>query len=192
MASNPQPMPVLIKPSSTSQGTGDLRSTEGDPYSIKRETVDSRGSSNLNHVLDATALYPNVESGPVLQAQRLIGECLEFLKKADKTPPGTMHLIEYDSLMIRARHLLRRLFELRHIGDGFGATINGLLCSLHNKQAERLTAKQFSAVCEALGQLQRRPRLHFDSANGLLDQLEDVGLDIEPPFVEQITGYLDE
>lgn len=189
MASSPQPF--LIKSSPPRHGTGGQGSSERNHYPIVETSADSSGSSNPTSVLDATALYPNVDDGPMVRAQHLIGECLVYLKKADDTPPANQ-IIDYDASMIRARHAFRQLFELRQLGDGFGATINGLLCSLHNGRAERLTAKQFAAIYDVLRHLMRRPMLHFDSANDLLDQLEDVGLDIEPPFVEQITGFLDE
>lgn len=153
-------------------------------------SVDARTS---RPTLDASALYRNLapEDGRVIQALGLIGRCTGHIEAAS-TIDARRDFIGYDEELIRAKDSLRKLFALRDIGDGFAAVINAVLCAIANCEERVLSAKQFSSLLSVLRQLRKKPMMHFDSATPLLDELEDSDLDIEPPFIGALTGFLDE
>ena len=153
-------------------------------FAIKVEEITAAQRENRK-ILTPNELYPNLEEndGPVIQALRLISNCCEYLLSALRIDPK-LDFIAYDEKMMRARDSLRKLYALRAIGDGFGATINAIIWSLWHKETEALTARQISTIVEVLNQLRKRPMLHFDSSMSLMDQLEDSELDIEPPFTK--------
>jgi len=121
----------------------------------------------------------------------LIARCTEHIEAAAKID-AKADFIGYDEELIRAKDFLRKLFALRDIGDGFAAVINAVLCAVANGEEKALSAKQLSALQNVLKQLRKRPMMHFDSATPLLDELEDSDLNIEPPFIGALTGFLDE
>ena len=119
-------------------------------------------------------------------AIRLLNECGQHLCVAMRVDV-TSDFIDFDEKVMRAKDSLRKLYALRAIGDGFGAVVNAIICAFANKDPEGLAPPQISTVIEVLRQLRKRPMLHFDSSMNLLDQLEDSGLNIEPPFFELLT-----
>jgi hypothetical protein len=143
-------------------------------------------------LLDALALYPDLQAqdGRLIQAIRLLNECNDHLLEASQVDAAA-DFIEYDERIMRAKNALRKLYALREIGDGFGATVNGVLCALQNMDGEVLSAKQVSTLMEVVKRLRNKPMLHFDSAMVLLDELDELGLDLEPPFV-RILGFTGE
>lgn len=138
--------------------------------------------------LSPDELYSSLEShdGDVIQALRLLSKCRESLTAAVLIDP-IEDFFAYDEQMMRVRESLRRLFDLRTIGEGFGATINAIIWALGNVDLKPLSPAQISTVLDVIDQLRKRPLLRFESSMGLLDQLESSELDIEPPF----SGLLD-
>jgi len=141
-----------------------------------------------DQVLTPQDLYRDLDyrDGYVVEALQLLKECAGHLTAATHADPAA-DFVEYDEQIMRASERLRRLFALREIGDGFGATINALLWALQNQLGERLTAKQLSNLLDVIDQLRKRPMLHFDSSMRLLDQLEDSCLNIEPPGLDLLS-----
>ncbi|MGA3133430.1 MAG: hypothetical protein ABSD59_21765 [Terracidiphilus sp.] len=170
-----------------SSGTAGPSSSYSFSIDVEEQNVAQRLGSNI---LSPAELYPNLEAedGRVIQALYLLKQCCEFLGCAIQIDPRS-DFISYDERMMRVRQLLRRLYALREIGDGFGATINAVIWGLRRKESEALTTRQLSTVVEVLSQLRKRPILHFDSAMALLDQLEDAELDVDPPFIELLTEF---
>ena len=148
--------------------------------SLTREDAVSLGGSQGSATLVPSDLYPTLgpDDGEIIQAIALLGRCMETLESARQINDKT-DFIAYDEEMMRVRQELRQLFQLRQIGDGFGATVNAVLWALQNKDPERLSQRQLSVVVETLGQLRLKPLLHFDTAMTLMDQLEDSDLDID-------------
>lgn len=145
--------------------------------------------TEAHSALNPDELYSSLEShdGDVIQALRLLSRCIESLTAAATIDP-MKDFIAYDEQMMRVRDSLRKLFGLRTIGEGFGATINAIIWALGNVDLKPLSPAQISTVLDVIGQLRKRPLLRFESSMGLLDQLEASALDIEPPF----SGLLDE
>jgi hypothetical protein len=154
--------------------------------SVNTETADGSSRAGL---LQATDLYPfsEVEDGAVLQALRLLGTCIEFLRAVQEIN-GEVDYIAFDEQLMRARAALRDLFALRRIGDGFGALVSAILWALENGETEVLSRRQISAVIESLRALRRRPMMHFDSAMLLIDELEGAGLAVEPGAIDSLVG----
>jgi hypothetical protein len=158
-------------------------------FSISLKNVAAVQSENAA-VLKAVDLYPSLEvqDSEIIQALQLLGSCIEWLQAARQID-SEADFIGFDETMMRARGHLRDLFALRQIGDGFGATINAILWALHNQEVDILTPRQLTFVIEVLGELRRKPLLHFDSAMKLLDQLEDSNLNIEPSRIDFILEF---
>jgi hypothetical protein len=146
--------------------------------------------SNLNRVLDPDELYSSLEShdSDVIQVLRLLRNCRESLIRATAIDP-VEDFISYDEHMMRVRDSLRRLFDLRVIGDGFGATINAMIWALGNVDMRPLSRPQILTVLEVIDQLRKRPLLRFESSMGLLDQLEAAELEVEPPFADLVEDF---
>jgi hypothetical protein len=169
-------------------------SGEFDLASARTFAVTSAGGAALQksptHVLTPAELYPDLESkdGYIVEALQVLTECANHLTVASSIDPA-VDFVAYDEQIMRASERLRRLFALREIGDGFGATVNALLWAIQNRLAEPLAAKQMAAVLNAVNQLRKRPLLHFDSSMSLQDELEDSGLNIEPPDFDLLSIF---
>lgn len=145
---------------------------------------------SATHVLTPAELYRDLDSkdGYIVEALQVLTECAGHLTAASHIDP-TVDFVAYDEQVMRASERLRRLFALREIGDGFGATVNALLWALQNRLAEPLAAKQMAAVLNVVNQLRKRPLLHFDSSMSLQDELEDADLNIEPPVSDLLSIF---
>jgi len=62
--------------------------------------------------------------------------------------------------------------------------VNAIIWSLKNKDTDVLSRKQVSVVLEAIKELKRKPLMHFDTATGLIDQLEEADLTVEPCMLD--------
>lgn len=138
-------------------------------------------------VLRPNELYPfaDVNDAVLFQALELLGECIGVLESAQSIDPSSDY-IGFDEEMMQARALLKDLFDLRSLGDGFGSVVNAILWSLKNKDTETLNRKQLSIVLESLKELKRKPLMHFDTAMSVVDQLEEADLIVEPSVLDDL------
>jgi hypothetical protein len=138
-------------------------------------------------VLRPNELYPfsNVDDAALFQALQLLTDCVKVLESAQRIDPDADY-IGFDEQMMRARALLRDLFSLRSLGDGFGSVINAVLWSLKNKDTETLTRKQIATLLESVKELKRKPLMHFDTAMSIVDQLEEADLVVEPSMLNDL------
>jgi hypothetical protein len=175
----------------TSAGAFANSSTQS--FSLTRKDAGSIGGSQGTATLIPSDLYPTLgpDDGEVIQAIALLGQCIDTLERARQIEDKT-DFIAYDEEMMRVRQELRQLFQLRQIGDGYGAVVNAVLWALQNKDPERLSQRQLSVVVATLGQLRLKPLLHFDTAMTLMDQLEDSDLDIDPSSLAEMLEFVDE
>jgi hypothetical protein len=138
-------------------------------------------------VLRPNELYPfsDVNDAVLFQALEMLKDCVRVLELAQRIDPLADY-IGFDEEMMEARAILRNLFDLRSIGDGFGSVINAILWSLKNKDTETLNRKQLSTVLESLKELKRKPLMHFDTAMSVIDQLEEADLVVEPTMLDEL------
>jgi hypothetical protein len=138
-------------------------------------------------VLRPNELYPfsDVNDAVLFQALEMLGECIGVLESAQRIDPLSDY-IGFDEQMMEARALLKDLFDLRSIGDGFGSVVNAVLWSLRNKDTETLNRKQISTLLESLKELKRKPLMHFDTAMSVVDQLEEADLIVEPSMLDDL------
>jgi len=137
--------------------------------------------------LHASDLYSNTEGEhiAVLRALALLADAQDYFEAASAINPEDYY-IEFDTEIMRGRIVLGSLFELRSINDGFAAVVNGISLALKNAETKILNKRQLTAIIGALQRVRRGPFLHFDSAMLVLDELEDVGLDVEPNAMNEL------
>jgi len=85
---------------------------------------------------------------------------------------------------------LPELFYLSSLSEGFGAVIVALYHGLKNRRAARLTPEQLLVVQRCAARLGRQLFLNYEAALDLIDELETVGLKIDPPEAEGLTEIL--
>jgi hypothetical protein len=138
-------------------------------------------------ILRPNELYPfsNVDDAILFQVLQLLGDFIKILESAQQMDPAVDY-INFDEKMMRARAMLRDLFGLRSLGDGFGSVINAALWSLKNKDTETLTRKQIATLLEAMKELKRKPLMHFDTAMSIIDQFEEADLVVEPSMLNDL------
>jgi len=136
-------------------------------------------------ILGPSELYPfsDVNDAILFQALELLTSCVSTLELTQRIDP-TSDYIGFDDAMTQCRAILRDLFALRSIGDGFASLVNAIIWSLKNKDTDVLSRKQVSVVLEAIKELKRKPLMHFDTATGLIDQLEEADLTVEPCMLD--------
>jgi hypothetical protein len=127
------------------------------------------------------------EDAEISQAIRLLAECGLRLREAIAVSNNS-DPIAVDEKIIQAKALLRQLFALRGLSEGFGLTINGCLWALKNKETDILSRKQITTMKDALAQVEKKPLLHFDTAMLLLDELEEAELNPEPEAMSELFG----
>lgn len=169
-------------------GSGSRRSIlHGDHRVVVEERNLSRASTatRLSHI----ELYPFTEDNDSVlsQAINLLSEADKYLSEALGIDPIN-DFVGFDEKLMRVRAALRKLFELRYLGDGFGAVINGCLWSLKNKETETLSRRQTTLLRDTLAELKRKPLMHFDTAMSLLDELEVAELSPEPEILDDLFG----
>jgi len=173
----------VYRKSSSTEFSGSEIASSTQQFAIRVERNSLGGSDGAN-TLGTAELYRSLDSqdGTLIQAIRLIHECIENLHSAERID-SNLDFIGYDEKVMRLKDLLRKLFMLRSIGDGFGSVVSAIIWGLKNQEPEALARPQISVILDVLGQLRKKPMLHFDSSMNLLDHLEDAGLNIEPPIV---------
>jgi len=88
--------------------------------------------------------------------------------------------------MLRLQVLLPELFCCREIGDGFGAIVNALKYSFANASGNLFTRGQLETIVRVLSTLSNEPFLRFETAVDLISDLEDSGLDVDPPVIAEL------
>ncbi|MBZ5503365.1 MAG: hypothetical protein LAN59_14230 [Acidobacteriia bacterium] len=89
-------------------------------------------------------------------------------------------LIRSDHHVHSIQLLLPQLFRCRAIGDGFAAVVNALEIAFVNQGGQPLTEKQIVTVLRTLKELRSRPFVPFDLAQQSIEELEKVGLGVDP------------
>lgn len=137
-------------------------------------------------------LYPGLEAGSheLIQALRLllaanthVQEASNLLQEGD--PIGA------DLAIQRLHRIFAELFNCRRLGDGFGALINALFCSLENLNGAPLNLEQVHAISRILNLIRREPYIGFAAATEQVDMLEEAGLSIDPDGFEYLADWLD-
>lgn len=126
-------------------------------------------------------LYPATESNrtELIRALQLLAEAVPALEHA-RDALRSNDLIRSDHHVHSIQLLLPQLFRCRAIGDGFAAVVNALEIAFVNQGGQPLTEKQIVTVLRTLKELRSRPFVPFDLAQQSIEELEKVGLGVDP------------
>jgi hypothetical protein len=126
-------------------------------------------------------LYPATEANrhDLIQALRLLPQAITALENA-RDAVRSNDVLQSDHQVHAVQMLLPELFRCRTIGDGFGAIVNALEIAFVNQQGEPLVENQIMTVLRVLKELRSRPFMSFESTQQTIDELEKVGLRVDP------------
>lgn len=135
-------------------------------------------------------LYPAAEElGSSLQVVlRLLVEVADYLSEAVMGFQQD-RLLEADNALIHSGRALRELFAHRDLGDGFATVINACLQALRNRGGT-MPAAQLTNIRSVVLKLRSLPNINYDTATELVMQLEDAGLNVDPPGFDVLVELL--
>ena len=136
-------------------------------------------------------MYVDAPGRPELlvKAQGLIVTGIERLQAARQ------HIIDNDDPVDADYHVtlfqgdLPELFYFSASIEGFSTLVVAIHDALRHREGESLTIEQVNALIKCLSLLRDKPFMSYDAALDLIDELEAVGFNPEPPealAVEQI------
>lgn len=146
----------------------------------------ARGANALVVRIDTARLYdaPVGDSSNIVRARELLKEASDHFGDARKA--GT--LIAADRSLQRAQKILPNLFALRSIGDGFAVIVNSIYVGFTNLRGKPMNPKQIDVVWRVLRNLRNGPALSFDQGIQAVEELEESGLEVDPPELESLLG----
>ena len=141
---------------------------------------------------DPLDIYPGLaETKSSLRAAvRLLDDAIVLVDEAISCEADGDIILADDAIQ-RMRALLPELFCCRTLGDGFGATVNGIHFSLANRHGRPLDASQMKALGASLRLLRKKPFVTLEDAIGAIDSLEDRGLLVGPEEIGVLAGITD-
>lgn len=183
------PSHVTLGPTgSTDFGTGS--NNIGIPIAVSPVSDSADDLPIPSRRLGAEQLYASEDDSYVSHVLSLLRRARVALEQAAKVDPtSTFNAFEQEMMVARAH--VGRALKSREIGPGFTAVVGAINWALANRSADILTKRQINALVEALNRLLWAPYLHFDTAMLLLDSLDDAELNIESPYLAQVTSELD-
>ena len=156
------------------------------------DVKDSPPLSLANKHLSLQELYPDLpEDSRMRRGMSLVERARLTLQNALIFDPTTSFFV-FDQEIMRARAFLVKAFDYREIGEGYAALVNALIWAIGNRKPGSPSRRQINAIMSALDRLTNGPYMHFDTAMQVMDDLEDVDLDIEPPTLDILTAELDD
>lgn len=122
----------------------------------------------------------NTETPPkpetIEQVKELLNKATIFIDRAIEAHKANDHA----AVQVAIDHLIYRLYELfyhrKTMGDGFGMVVNSLMTAMRNQGRTPLTLPQLNATWKTIRCLGMDPPLDELDALGLIDILENVGL----------------
>jgi hypothetical protein len=152
---------------------------ESTPLPARAITFEVQGALALAPVINIERLYEAVPgtSSQMVRALEVLKHVIELLGEAKKSD----NPIEADTLIQSANLALPKLFSYRSIGDGFGIVINSLHYAFTNLRGMPLTEEQLNVIWRVLRELRERPVLSVEQAVQCAEELEERGLEVDPP-----------
>lgn len=146
-----------------------------------KASIDTEHKPSTDHRTSLDDLYGvgGDSSRLVLAARRILHDCDGRISAAIAAH-GNGNLVEADLEASRAFAVWPELFLCRSISDGFGAVVLGIYYAYQNVAGDAFSLEQLTRLASSIEFLREHPFLTFDAALGLLDELEDAGLEINP------------
>lgn len=142
--------------------------------------------------LSVNQLYSALEEDSrLLKALGIIERAKADLRTALDIDPS-LEFVLFDQELMTARSLLLKAFRYRELGEGYAAIVNASIWALTNRGPQVFGRRQVNVVIEALERVANGPLLHFDTAMHVLDEMEEAGLEIEPPSIDLLTDEFDD
>ena len=144
------------------------------------------------HALDPPPVPIDVLYPPTPGARADLVDALELLAKAIPTLERARNAlrakddIQSDHDAHSVQLLLPDLFRCRTIGDGFASIINAIEIALVNRRGEPLNESQLVAILRTFKDLRSRPFVSFENAQQSIEELETVGLQVDPTALGEL------
>lgn len=153
----------------------------------------STGSSALAPIIEIDKLYQAAKGTGTqfITALESLAEAIDLLAQArvasQKNSP-----IDADRCVQRFEALLPQLFRYRKIGDGYGVIVNALHFAAVNRRGRPLNTDQITTTWLVLRELRSKPFLEFEQALDQVAELENCGIEVDPPVLSELLAALEE
>ncbi|HEY5177173.1 MAG TPA: hypothetical protein VII95_16565 [Terriglobales bacterium] len=114
----------------------------------------------------------------------LLADAVGFLDRARLCIENSP--LQADRELQHVQQLLPALFVCRKIGDGFASVVNSLQFAFINLHGQLLSKAQVTAIWRILKELRSKPFLSFDQSLGLVAELEDANLKVDPEVLAKL------
>lgn len=140
-------------------------------------------------VIDIDRLYgaPAGSGSLMIRALGLLADAVERLDEARVI--AERDAIAADRLTQRVQLILNDLFLCRKLGEGFGLIINSLHFSFVNLDGTPPNRTQLNVIWRVLKALRSRPALTFDEGLRYVEELEEGGLQVDPPVLAELLEH---
>ena len=144
-------------------------------------------------IIEIDKLYPEEAgvSSDILTVLTLLSEAGQILEEA-RTASRRKDLVTSDRYVQRFQALLPRLFASRGVGDGYAVVINSLHFAFVALRGKPVSFEQLTTIWRVLRELRNRPFIPFEQALDSATELENAGLQIDPPIIGQLVGDTDD
>jgi hypothetical protein len=142
--------------------------------------------------IDIDQLYPRTD-GPqphLIKALDLLAQAVSLLDQCRTI--WASNPVEGDRVLLKFHFLLRDLFRCRDIGNGFSQIVNTLQFALINQKGKPLTFAQLTTVWRIVKELRTRPLMSFDEGINAVSDLEESGLEVDPPILSELVSQFDD
>lgn len=126
----------------------------------------------------------------ILKARSILDGAVVRLRRAQQLQSEDRVATDYEVTLVQGD--LPELFCCSSLSEGFAALTVGLHHALRNRKGEAITAEQLSEVTGAVARMAKEPFVNYEHALDVLDRLEDVGLNVNPPINQAIAEVFDE
>lgn len=142
------------------------------------------GSNVLAPVIEIDRLWDALPgtSSNVVRAIELLKQTTDNLLAAQRCDDP----VEADHFVQRVQLTLPRLFSCRSIGDGFAVVINALHFAFVNLHGTPLTPDQLAVILRVVKEVRARPTMSLDQGVKRIEELEEHGLEVDPPDFAQL------
>ncbi len=145
-------------------------------------------------LIDTEKLYfASSETSPLLSnAFILLNSALAFVEDA-RTYLKESDIVGSDNAILHVTSVLEELFCCRSIGDNFGTIVSAIYHSFANRdQGELLSLLQLNKIHSTLRLLRSEPFLNTDHTIDAVMALEDEGFNVNPAYLEEMIGLINE
>lgn len=173
---------------SPASATGSLIQAAETPLEVR--TADELDERVNEHLIDLRQIYPDPGDG-VATAMRVLAESIDACQQAIEAKRQGQEL-RADSSMLTTQSLLPDLIAVQRIGEGFGIVVSSLVFSFANQAGLPFSLEQMNMLLRAYKAVWQAPFMSLDRAVALTDELENVGLKVDPAPLTNLYVWAEE